>query len=112
MVPQESKVSQVDSRPECEIFRISPKKREENKLQKLEDALRDTRDTGQTGERGDTRVRGGTLEIGGTGKTGLLGPTVLRHGQKCHKSKMGQLKVLKTERQLNKLTRLKLLKHL
>ena len=41
MVPQESKVSQVDSRPEYEIFRIFPKKKE-NKLQKLEDALRDT----------------------------------------------------------------------
>ena len=79
----------MDSRPECEIFRISPKKREENKLQKLEDAPRGT---------GDTRVRGKTLETGSTVETGLTGPTVLRHGLTEVKPKTGQLKVLKTEK--------------
>ena len=37
---------------------------DKNKLQKLDDALRDT---GHRGETGDT---------GGTGKTGLIGPTI------------------------------------
>ena len=44
-----------------------------NKLQKLEDALRETGETGDTWEKGET---GGTGE---KGDTGLTGSTVLRH---------------------------------
>ena len=50
----------------------------QNKLQKLEDALRDTWETEETGD------------TGGKGDTGLTGSTVLRHEIK---PKMGEIKV-------------------
>ena len=56
-----------------------------NKLQKLEDALRETGETGQTGETGDT---GGTGE---KGDTGLTGSTVLRHDLTEIKPKFGDI---------------------
>ena len=48
-----------------------------NKLQKLEDALRETGETGETWETGQTGETGDTGGTGEKGDTGLTGSTVL-----------------------------------